>query len=190
MKLIAIAFLAMTTTAAVLAQSGDPKLVSTIAAAVDADHDAALALLERVVNINSGTMNFAGVRQVGDVFSAQLRTLGFTTRWVDGAPFNRAGHLVAERGRQGPRVLLIGHLDTVFEADSPFQRFERLTPTTARGPGIIDMKGGDVILVSALGVLARVGLLDRLSVTVVMTGDEEDPGEPRSSPDAASRAGR
>src|SRR6478736_1003761 len=65
MKLIAIACLAMTTTAAVLTQSGDPKLVSTIAAAVDADHDAALALLERVVNINSGTMNLAGVRQVG-----------------------------------------------------------------------------------------------------------------------------
>jgi acetylornithine deacetylase/succinyl-diaminopimelate desuccinylase-like protein len=108
----------------------------------------------------------------------------------------------------------------VFEADSPFQRFERLTPTTARGPGVIDMKGGDVIIVSALKALARVALLDRLSVTVVMTGDEEDPGEPldlarkrsamrlrarrsrwgskmaleirasRSSLDAASRAGR
>jgi len=193
MKLIAIACLMMTATAGVLGQPGDSKLVSTIAAAVDADHDAALALLERVVNINSGTMNLAGVRQVGDVFSAQLRTLGFTTRWIDGAPFNRAGHLVAERARQGPRVLLIGHLDTVFEADSPFQRFERLTPTTARGPGVIDMKGGDVIIVSALKALARAGVLDRLSVTVVMTGDEEDPGEPldlarKALRDAASAA--
>jgi glutamate carboxypeptidase len=178
MHRIAIAGLVLMTTAAVLAQPDDARLMSTVAAAVEANHDAALALLERVVNINSGTMNFAGVRQVGDVFSAELTELGFTTRWIDGTPFNRAGHLIAERAGNGPRVLLIGHLDTVFEADSSFQRFERLTPTTARGPGIIDMKGGDVIIVSALKALARAGQLDRLSVTVVMTGDEEDPGEP------------
>ena len=71
-------------------------------------------------------------------------------RWVDGAAFKRAGHLVAER--VGPRaaVLLIGHLDTVFEPESPFQRFERVDEKTARGPGVIDMKGGDVVMISAL----------------------------------------
>jgi hypothetical protein len=68
----------------------------------------------------AGTMNLAGVRQVGDVFSAQLRTLGFTTRWIDGAPFNRAGHLVAERARQGPRVLLIA---TSTPCSKPTARF-------------------------------------------------------------------
>ena len=122
----------------------DPALDATekrIAAAVDGRTAQALTLLERVVNINSGTMNFAGVRQVGAAFRAELDTLGFTTRWVDGAPFNRAGHLVAERnGRgRGPRILLIGHLDTVFEPRSAFQKFERLDDSTARGPGIIDM---------------------------------------------------
>src|SRR5215217_6282643 len=94
-----------------------------LADAVDAANPQALALLERVVNINSGSMNFPGVRAVGDVFRGELEALGFTTRWVDGAPFKRAGHLVAERKGGGPRVLLIGHLDTVFEPDSPFQRF-------------------------------------------------------------------
>src|SRR5262245_5124974 len=178
MKRIAIAGLVLMTTVAALAQPDDARLISTIAAAVDADHDAALALLERVVNINSGTMNFAGVRQVGDVFSAELKRLGFATRWVDGAPFNRAGHLVAERDGSGPRVLLIGHLDTVFEADSPFQRFERLSPTSARGPGIIDMKGGNVVMLTALRALADVNVLAQLHVIVVLTGDEEDPGEP------------
>ena len=151
-----------------------------IAGAVDQRNKEALALLERVVNINSGTMNFEGVRQVGDAFKTELDALGFTTRWVDGAGFKRAGHLVAERnGRgRGPRILLIGHLDTVFEPRSPFQKFERLTDSTARGPGIIDMKGGDVIIVEALRALKTAGALDQLSITVVMHGDEEDAGAP------------
>src|SRR4051812_40546928 len=149
-----------------------------VVAAVAAGNREALALLERLVNINSGTMSFDGVREVGAVLRAELDALGFTTRWVDGAPFGRAGHLVAERGTTGPRVLLIGHLDTVFEPSSPFQRFERLSETTARGPGIIDMKGGDVIIVQALKALKAAGALDGLTVAVVMNGDEEPPGEP------------
>lgn len=154
-------------------------------ASVDAANPQALALLERVVNINSGSMNFAGVRAVGDVFRAELEALGFTARWVDGAPFKRAGHLVAERRGTGPRVLLIGHLDTVFEPDSPFQRFERIDANTARGPGIIDMKGGDVVMIHALKALHTARALDRLHIRVVMTGDEELTGEPLSEARAA-----
>jgi glutamate carboxypeptidase len=75
-------------------------------------------------------------------------------------------------------VLLIGHLDTVFEADSPFQKFERLDGNKARGPGIIDMKGGNVIIVTAMKALKAAGLLDSLHIVVVMTGDEEDGGRP------------
>src|SRR5262245_33295742 len=81
-----------------------------IAGAVDARKDEALALLERIVNINSGTMNFAGVKQVGDVLRPELDRLGFTTRWIDGTPFRRAGHLIAEHPGPGPKILLIGHL--------------------------------------------------------------------------------
>ncbi len=147
---------------------------------VDASSAEAVALLERVVNINSGTMNLAGVREVGTIFRAQLDALGFTTTWIDGAAFQRAGHLVATRrgpGR-GPRLVLIGHLDTVFERDSPFQAFERVDARTARGPGIIDMKGGDVVMVFALKALQAAGELDAMQLTVVMTGDEESPGTP------------
>jgi glutamate carboxypeptidase len=151
---------------------------AAIARAVDAGNPAALALLERIVNINSGTMNLAGVREVGAVLRAELDALGFTTRWVDGAGFGRAGHLIAEHRAAGPHLLLIGHLDTVFEPSSPFQRFERLSDTAARGPGVCDMKGGDVIIVHALRALKAVGALDRMAITVVMTGDEEHPGEP------------
>ena len=149
-----------------------------IAAAVDAHRDASLALLERVVNINSGTMNFAGVRQVGAILRARLDSLGFRTQWVDGASFGRAGHLVAEHPGPGPKLLLVGHLDTVFEPSSPFQKMERLPDSTARGPGIIDMKGGDVIMLVALEALRDAGLLNQLNVTIVMNGDEENAGDP------------
>ena len=101
-----------------------------IAAEVDRGERQALELLERIVNINSGTMNFAGVRRVSDVLRLELDRLGFETTWVDGAPFGRAGHLVAERTGKGPRILLIGHLDTVFEPGSSFQRLERSSDTT------------------------------------------------------------
>src|SRR4030095_961763 len=121
-----------------------------IVEAVDAGNPAALALLERVVNINSGTQNSAGVRAVGAAFRAEFEALGFKTEWVDGGAWNRAGHLVATHPGQSPKILLIGHLDTVFEADSPFQRFEKVDANHARGPGIIDMKGGGVVVLVRL----------------------------------------
>lgn len=152
---------------------------------IDANNEAALTLLERVVNINSGTMNFAGVQDVGKVFRAEYDALGFTTEWVDGAPFGRAGHLVAEHPGQGPRILLIGHLDTVFEPDSPFQMYERVSPAAARGPGITDMKGGNVIMLQALKALQSTGQLASMNVVVVLTGDEESAGRPLTQSRAA-----
>ena len=152
-----------------------------LAAYVDAHNDEALALLERVVNVNSGTMNLAGVQEVGTIFRAELDALGFRTRWVDQSSLGRAGHLIAEHPGPGPKVLLIGHLDTVFEKDSPFQKFSRVDATTARGPGVIDMKGGDVVLVSALKAIRAGGLLDAMNLVVVLNGDEEEPGRPYAS---------
>jgi len=150
----------------------------TIAAAVDRHNAQALELLEQLVNINSGTMNFTGVRAVADVLRPRLEALGFTTRWVDGAAFHRAGHLVAEHPGPGPKLLLVGHLDTVFEPDNPFQKFERLDDSTARGPGVIDMKGGDVVALYALQALSDAGLLARMHVVFVLDGDEEEVGSP------------
>jgi glutamate carboxypeptidase len=150
-----------------------------IVARVEANADAALALLERTVNINSGTMNPAGVRRVGDVLRAELDAVGFATRWIEMPPeMNRAGHLFAERGGdRGRRLLLIGHLDTVFEEDSPFQAFVR-DGGRARGPGVNDMKGGNVVIVHALRALHEVGVLDGAAITVAFTGDEESAGSP------------
>ena len=157
----------------------------SIASAVDAGNAAALTLLEKAVNINSGTHNLPGVRAVGDVFRQEFTALGFATTWVDGAGFHRAGHLIANHPGPGVRIILIGHLDTVFEKDSPFQAFRRIDDKTATGPGVIDMKGGDVIIVAALKALKAAGVLDRLNVVVVMTGDEEEAGDPRAAARAA-----
>lgn len=145
---------------------------------VKSRQDSAVQLLEQAVNINSGTMNFTGVREVGELFRPRFEELGFTTEWVDGAGFGRAGHLVARRAGKGKHVLLIGHLDTVFEPDHPFQRFERVDQNIVRGPGTADMKGGIVVALTALEALQKAGALDALSYTVVLHGDEEDSGAP------------
>lgn len=151
---------------------------------VEANYERGVALLAEAVNIPSGTHNFAGVRRVSDLFARELEALGFDARWVPlPAALRRAGHLVAEkRGGRGPRLLLIGHLDTVFEGDD--QRWTQ-QDTIGRGAGASDMKGGDVAIILALRALKDAGLLDSMSITVVMTGDEESAGRPL---DVARRA--
>ncbi|MEP6731396.1 MAG: M20/M25/M40 family metallo-hydrolase [bacterium] len=143
-----------------------------------AHHEADITLLERAVNISSGSQNPAGVRRVGELFGAQLTDLGFTVRISEmPATMHRGGHLVAERrGTRGPRLLLIGHLDTVFEGEG--QRFVR-QDATARGAGTSDMKGGDVAMIAALRALHANGDLDDSRIIVIMNGDEESVGSPR-----------
>jgi len=146
---------------------------------VDAHSGEAENLLERLVDVNSGTMNFAGVRRVGTALRAELDSLGFQTQWIDVPETNRAGHLFARRtGTRGRKILLIGHLDTVFEEDDPFQRFQRQADGWASGPGVDDMKSGDVVIVFALKALAAAGLLNDTRIVVAYTGDEESPGHP------------
>lgn len=147
---------------------------------IDKNEPASRQLLEKIVNMNSGSMNLEGNRLVGDVFIKEFEKLGFTTRWIDGSAFKRAGHFFAERigNKNAPKILMIGHLDTVFSKDSKVQRYEVIDQNTVKGPGIIDMKGGDVIILYALKALKQAGVLDNISVQVVMTGDEEKRGRP------------
>jgi glutamate carboxypeptidase len=145
---------------------------------IDARQEQSMSLLETAVNINSGSLNLAGVRAVGELFARAFEEFGMETEWLDGSAFNRAGHLVARYGSSGPHLLLIGHLDTVFEPDSPFQEFQRIDARYARGPGSTDMKGGNVIIVEALRALKRTGALDQMTVTVMLIGDEESSGQP------------
>ncbi len=146
---------------------------------VDSNVDDSIDLLEKSVNINSGTMNHAGIHKVGDLLSREFDALGFKTEWIElPAEVNRAGHLFATHaGSKGRKILLIGHLDTVFEPDDAFQSFVR-NGDSATGPGIEDMKSGNIIILYALKALQAVDALDDTQIVVAYTGDEEKPGEP------------
>ena len=148
---------------------------------IDANAEAAMDLLAETVNIGSGTMNHDGVRQVGNVLRRELDDIGLETEWIELPPeANRAGHLVGKlNGNRGKKMLLIGHLDTVFEADDTFQAFSR-EGNIARGPGIDDMKSGNVIIVYALKALQAANVLDGMEAIVFYTGDEESAGRPLS----------
>lgn len=147
---------------------------------IDTQESSALVFLEKIVNINSGTMNFEGVKKIGAVFTHEYQKLGFATEWVDGTSFQRAGHFVARFGDRGPKLMLIGHLDTVFAKDSALQKYKVVSESRVEGPGIVDMKGGDVVMFYALKALQNTGVLDQISVQVVLTGDEEKRGYPLS----------
>ena len=148
---------------------------------IDANLENAISLLEETVNIGSGTMNHEGVRKVGGVMRRELDAVGLDTEWIElPDEVDRAGHLFGRLDNGvGPNLLLIGHLDTVFEADDEFQAFVR-EGNLARGPGIEDMKSGNVVIVYALKALKEIGALDDFSVVVAYTGDEEKSGSPLS----------
>ncbi len=152
---------------------------SEIVAYVDRHSAELLDDLEYLVNINSGTMNADGIRKVGTFFERQLAELGFEARWIPlPEAMERSGHVFAERkGSRGKRILLIGHLDTVFEPDSPFQKYRR-EGNIGSGPGTEDMKGGDLVLLYALKALHAAEAMTGTQIIVALIGDEEKPGSP------------
>lgn len=175
-------FLALSLTLAAAASPAAAALTAPekkIATTVDAEYERHVALLEKLVNQNSGSLNLEGVEKVGQMMRAELEPLGFQVTWVPMAEAKRAGHIVAtHKGNgRGKRMLLIGHLDTVFEKDSPFQRFTR-KGEEAEGPGAGDDKGGMVVMVAALRAMQAAGTLKDADIEIVLTGDEEDAGDP------------
>jgi glutamate carboxypeptidase len=163
---------------------------SAMVKAIDGETPAAIDLLVKLVNINSGTMNLAGVVAVKDVIAPQIEALGFKVQWMPMESLDgRAGDLVAEHpcpagtGKCGKRILLIGHMDTVFELSSSFQKYSIVPGTNgnvATGPGVNDMKGGLVVMLVALDAMKAAGVLDNAEIKIVLSGDEERHGEPVS----------
>lgn len=146
---------------------------------IDKNYEDSIKLLKQAVEINSGTNNLAGVKKVGDLFEREFKNIGFNTRWISmPQEMKRAGHLFAEhKGNKGKRLLLIGHLDTVFEPDSPFQTWTQ-KENKLYGPGTEDMKSGNIIILYALKALFEAKLLDQRQIIVALHGDEEDGGQP------------
>src|SRR4030095_2581931 len=143
--------------------TAETKMVQT----VDAEQERTLGMLEKWVNQNSGSLNVTGVTTVGEMLRAELEPLGFKVQWIDMRSTGRAGHIVAtHKGNgKGKRMLLIGHLDTVFEPDSPFQRWER-RGNQGVGPGSGDDKGGMAVIVAALRSMNAAGTLKDANIEV------------------------
>jgi glutamate carboxypeptidase len=145
-----------------------------LVAYVDTKEAEILAFLERIVNIDSGTHDKAGVDQVGNILADKLQELGFE---VEKVPQTQYGdHLIARKQGRGQRsILFIGHMDTVFPAGTAARRPFRVEGGRAYGPGVLDMKGGDVSLLFALEALKATGnpVYDDVTMTVIFNSDEE-----------------
>jgi glutamate carboxypeptidase len=143
-----------------------------------------VGFLEDITSINSGSFNKQGMEQLTGIFAAEFSDLGFATSRLPGGAidvphcpnssldFDVADHLLATRAGSGARLLLMGHMDTVFPSDSPFQEFS-LENGVIRGPGVFDMKGGLVVMLFALKALDEFDLLEGKTVTVLLNSDEE-----------------
>jgi glutamate carboxypeptidase len=128
-----------------------------------------LAMTRAWVEVNSFTENVAGVNRVGELLREAFALPALRAETVAGV---RLGdHLFFRTPAAGPPILLVGHHDTVF----PPGHFEgwREEGGRARGPGVLDMKGGLAVVRAALATLDEVGVLERLPVVVVSVADEE-----------------
>ncbi|KHS47695.1 M20/M25/M40 family metallo-hydrolase [Novosphingobium subterraneum] len=161
------------------AQAAPTGAEARMVATVDAEQARTLKFLETMVNQNSGSRNLEGVRRLRDIVAPEFTALGFTSRWIPMGQTGRAGHLVlTHKGRKGgKKLLLIGHLDTVFEPDSPFQTYV-LNGDKATGPGVGDDKGGIAVILAAVRAMQTAGTLKNANIEVFLTGDEEEAGSP------------
>jgi glutamate carboxypeptidase len=146
--------------------------------------EAMLAELKQYVEINTGSGNISGINRFREILAAELKKLGFETREYatepmavlscDDSNVRFADHLLATRkGSRPNRVLLNGHMDTVFPPNDEFQTLAVESDGTLRGPGVLDMKGGIVVMLAALRALHAEGRLDDANITVFFNSDEE-----------------
>ncbi len=149
--------------------------------AVDAREGALLAFLETIVNMESPTESKALTDRVGDVLERQARELGFTTERDPQPVFadNRICRHVPKQPQGLPRVLLIGHFDTVHGEGSIRDWPFRIADGRAFGPGVFDMKGGLAIGLFALEALREAYGEIPLPTTFIFNSDEEI-GSPES----------
>ncbi|QMW22999.1 hydrolase [Sandaracinobacteroides saxicola] len=162
-------------------------MISPAEAAALASIDPAtmLAQVEAWCAINSGSRNLAGLETTAATLAAAFAALG-TMAFVDPAPatqmtadgqerplpHGRNLHL-SVRPNAATRVLLTGHMDTVFAVDHPFQSLRWLDGNTLNGPGVADMKGGIAVMLAALAAFESSPDASRLGYEIILNADEE-----------------
>jgi glutamate carboxypeptidase len=159
---------------------------ATALAGLDGQRDAMLARILTWSAINSGSRNLSGLGDMAALLAAQFEQLGAHARLCDPAPVTA----INADGREMPlahgrnlhasirpdaplRVLLTGHMDTVFAADHPFQTCRWIDADTLNGPGTADMKGGIAVMLAALTAFETTPLAPQLGWDVIINSDEE-----------------
>ena len=151
---------------------------------VQAHQDPMLRDLEQYVNINTGTLNHEGLNKFRNLLEKEFQSIGFETIVQPGGEMDLltcqdnklafADHLLAKRtGTKVAKVLLNGHMDTVFAKDDEFQAMTMEDDGTLKGPGVLDMKGGLIVLSYALKALHHHGRLKESNITIFLNTDEE-----------------
>lgn len=159
---------------------------SEIFAAIDAESPAIIQQLTQWSNINSGTSNLAGLKIMSEIIDAEFSSISdFSQRIVldPTESLSDSGELeivqygdllqFKKRPNAAVRVLLCGHMDTVFPADHPFQSANFLDANTLHGPGVADMKGGLLVMLHALKAFENHPLSDSIGWEVLINPDEE-----------------
>jgi len=134
------------------------------------DQPETLRLLETMVNMDSPSTDKALVDRFGKFMGAQFESIGGSIEYVSGARFG--DHLVVRFGDTASAekpVLLLGHVDTVFQSGEAARRPFRIEDGRATGPGVFDMKGGLALIVAAMRAMNGVPR----PITVLLTSDEE-----------------
>lgn len=150
------------------------------------DQDAMLAQVQDWAAINSGSGNLQGLAQTAQLLASAFAVLPGDVRLVDPAPvdavrsdgsidsISRGQHvLLSVRPEAQLRLLLTGHMDTVFPADHPFQALTWLEPGVLNGPGVADMKGGIAVMLAALRAVETSPLAGTIGYDVLINSDEE-----------------
>ena len=154
-------------------------------------------MLEQTIalaEINSGSLNADGVNQVQALLHQYVQPLGADETIMEVEPFttiNNHGktveHSLGNAFKLGKRpeaplqFVLMGHMDTVFAKDHPFQTITFLDDDTINGPGVTDLKGGLVVMIQALQLLEQSPWAEQVGWQVLFNPDEET-GSPRSAP--------
>lgn len=140
---------------------------------IDANKDEMICLWKELVNAECGALNKTGVDIVGKKIETILKEIGCKTRFVE---FEKAGNmLIAEYGdtEHEPCIIFTGHMDTVFADGVAVQRPFTIKDDKAYGPGVLDMKGGIIILLYALKALKEIGYKTK-PIKIILLGDEEN----------------
>ncbi|MFB9886307.1 hydrolase [Balneatrix alpica] len=160
---------------------------------IDSQQQRMVEDLIRVANINSGSYNVEGVNRTAEAFAELAANLGAELSWHEVAPqevVNDKGEVevrplgralqLSKRPEAPLRVFLCGHLDTVFPQDSSFQQVRWLDDDTLNGPGVADLKGGLILMLTALQAFEQSPYADQLGWDILLNPDEEI-GSPGSS---------